>query len=158
VDPKEPSPPSNSRAFAVGILGAMTVTVPLEMGCAPSLARLAAFFALATPAASAAVFYRRAGAQAHGRADSLAVALGGVARADCRCGVPGAPWLMVSASQCAAMSLGTLWIATWLRDVAGYDPVQVGRGCWCERHPHRRLLAFGRLARLRARRGASTCR
>jgi len=49
------------------------------------------------------------------RADSFAVALGGV-----RALIADAAFrrtvVMVSASQCAAMSLGTLWIATWLRE------------------------------------------
>jgi len=54
------------------------------------------------------------------------------------------------------MSLGTLWIATWLRDVAGYDPVQVGRGLLVVNATLiAGYLAFGRLAELRARRGAS---
>jgi predicted MFS family arabinose efflux permease len=35
--------------------------------------------------------------------------------------------IMVSTSQCAAVSLYTLWIATWLRDVAGFDRPAVGR-------------------------------
>src|SRR5439155_7393856 len=91
--PKERLATINSRAFAVGILGAMTVTVPLEMALRVTDWRtIAVFFALIADAA-----FRRT-------------------------------VVMVSASQCAAMSLGTLWIATWLRDVAGYDPVQVGRG------------------------------
>ena len=34
----------------------------------------------------------------------------------------------VGASQCAAVALSTLWIATWLRDVAGYTPAGVARG------------------------------
>src|SRR5207247_10185252 len=64
--------------------------------------------------------------------------------------------VMVSASQCAAMSLGTLWIATWLRDVAGYDPVQVGRGLLVVNGTLiAGYLAFRRLAGPRARRGAS---
>ncbi|TMH80570.1 MAG: MFS transporter [Betaproteobacteria bacterium] len=64
--------------------------------------------------------------------------------------------VMVSASQCAAMSLGTLWIATWLRDVAGYDPVQVGRGLLAVNATLiAGYLAFGRLADLRVRRRAS---
>ena len=55
--PKERLATVNSRAFAVGILGAMTVTVPLEMALRVTDWRtIAAFFALATLAASAAVF------------------------------------------------------------------------------------------------------
>jgi len=55
--PKERLATVNSRAFAVGILGAMTVTVPLEMALRVTDWRtIAAFFALATLAASIAVF------------------------------------------------------------------------------------------------------
>jgi hypothetical protein len=36
--------------------------------------------------------------------------------------------LCLGASQFAAVSLQTLWIATWLRDVAGYTPAGVARG------------------------------
>jgi predicted MFS family arabinose efflux permease len=36
--------------------------------------------------------------------------------------------ICLGASQCAAVALQTLWIATWLRDVAGYTPAEVARG------------------------------
>src|SRR3989442_3935371 len=146
----------SSRAFAVGILGAMTVTVPLEMALrAIDWRTIAAFFAVGTLAGSAAVFYAGAERRRVAAPDSLAVALGGV-----RALIADAAFrrtvVMVSASQCAAMSLGTLWIATWLRDVAGYDPVQVGRGLLVVNATLiAGYLAFGRLAELRARRGAS---
>jgi predicted MFS family arabinose efflux permease len=154
--PKERLATINSRAFAVGILGAMTVSVPLEMALRVSDWRsVAAFFALVTLAASAALFFaapERKRAAAH---DSLAVALGGVrtllANAAFRRTV-----VMVSASQCAAMSLATLWIATWLRDVAGYDAVQIGRALLAVNCALiAGFLVFGRLAELRTRRGAS---
>jgi predicted MFS family arabinose efflux permease len=35
--------------------------------------------------------------------------------------------VMISTTQCAAVALYTLWIATWLRDVAGFDRPAVGR-------------------------------
>jgi predicted MFS family arabinose efflux permease len=35
--------------------------------------------------------------------------------------------VMIGTSQCAAVSLYTLWIATWLRDVAGFDRPAIGR-------------------------------
>ena len=36
--------------------------------------------------------------------------------------------LFLGASQFASVALQTLWIATWLRDVAGYSPAEVARG------------------------------
>src|SRR2546425_1149356 len=154
--PKERLATINSRAFAVGILGAVTVTVPRARALRVTDWRtIAAFFALAALAASAAVFCGAPERRRVAAPDSLAVALGGVhallADAAFRRTV-----VMVSASQCAAMSLGTLWIATWLRDVAAYDPVQVGRGLLVVNATLiAGYLAFGRLAELRARRGAS---
>jgi len=154
--PKERLATINSRAFAVGILGAVTVTVPLEMALRVTDWRtIAACFALAALAASAAVFYAAPERKPVAAHDSLAVALGGV-RALLTDAAFRRTVVMVSASQCAAMSLGTLWIATWLRDVAGYDPVQVGRGLLVVNGTLiAGYLAFGRLAELRARRGAS---
>src|SRR5207302_1636294 len=77
--PKERLAAVNSRAFAVGILGAMTVTVPLEMALRVTGWRsIAAFFALATLAASAAVFCAAPERRRSAAPDSLAVALGGV--------------------------------------------------------------------------------
>ena len=65
--------------------------------------------------------------------------------------------LCIGASQMAAVSLGTLWVATWLRDVAGYSQAGIARA----------LLAFslvmiaayamfGRAADAMSRRGQST--
>jgi predicted MFS family arabinose efflux permease len=36
--------------------------------------------------------------------------------------------ICLGASQFASVALQTLWIATWLRDVAGYTPAEVARG------------------------------
>ena len=35
--------------------------------------------------------------------------------------------ICIGASQAAAVSLGTLWVATWLRDVGGYSQAEVAR-------------------------------
>jgi hypothetical protein len=63
----------------------------------------------------------------------------------------------VGSSQLAAVSLATLWVATWLRDVAGYNQAEVARAllmfnvvmiaCY---------LGFGRVADGLTRRGRST--
>ena len=69
----------------------------------------------------------------------------------------------VGASQCAAVALQTLWIATWLRDVAGWNPAEVARGLLAVNvamvrrlsgvRPCRRRLAAPRPQRAAAARG-----
>ena len=63
---------------------------------------------------------------------------------------------MLGGSQCAAVSLYTLWIATWLRDVAGYDRAAVGRALLAVGIALiAGYLVFGHLADARSRRGKS---
>jgi len=62
----------------------------------------------------------------------------------------------LGASQCAAIALQTLWIATWLRDVAGYTPAEVARGLLAVNAAMIvGYLAFGRAADVLQRRGRS---
>ena len=117
----------NSFAFATGILGAITVSVPLEAALRYVDWRTVMLgFSVVTLAAGVAIFFA---VPEHRRSEShtsLAAALKGV-------GVLVADpafrrtTAMVTTSQCAAVSLYTLWIATWLRDVAGFDRPAVGR-------------------------------
>ena len=68
--------------------------------------------------------------------------------------------LCVGANQCAVLALFTLWITTWLRDVAGYDRAARGAAAlgWVALAPERGLPLL-RPARRRARgRGARCCR
>jgi len=65
--------------------------------------------------------------------------------------------LCIGASQLAAVSLATLWVATWLRDVAGYTQAQIAQALLgfnvvmiCG------YLGFGRAADGMTRRGRST--
>jgi len=118
----------NSLAFAVGILGAITVSVPLEAALRFADWRAIMLgFSVVTLAASAAIFFavpeHRRAAQSR-TSLSAALRVVGVLLAD-----PGfrRTAVMVTTSQCAAVSLYTLWIATWLRDVAGFDRPAVGR-------------------------------
>jgi MFS family permease len=71
----------------------------------------------------------------------------------------GAFWrvaLAIGASQCAAVSLFTLWITAWLRDVAGYDRAAAARAlAWVSLALIAGYLFFGRLADAAARRGRS---
>jgi len=62
----------------------------------------------------------------------------------------------LGASQFAAVALQTLWVATWLRDVAGYSPAQVARGLLAVNVSMIvGYLAFGRAADSLQRRGRS---
>jgi predicted MFS family arabinose efflux permease len=117
----------NSLAFAIGILGAITVSVPLEGALRfVDWRTIMLAFSLVTLAASGAILlavpeYRRGESRS-----SLAAALRVI-----RVLVGDAAFrrtaVMISTSQCAAVSLYTLWMATWLRDVAGFDRAAVGR-------------------------------
>jgi predicted MFS family arabinose efflux permease len=117
----------NSLAFAVGILGAITVSVPLEAALRfVDWRTIMLAFSVVTLAASAAIFFAVPEHRRSQSRTSLSAALRvvGVLLADTgfrRTAV------MVTTSQCAAVSLYTLWIATWLRDVAGFDRPAVGR-------------------------------
>lgn len=145
----------NGVAFIVGILGAMTVTVPLEMLlrvwswrdafmliAGMSFAASVVLFVcvperVAAPKATLGVQLRDLGGLLSDAAFlRLAVCLG--------------------ASQSAAISLQSLWIATWLRDVAGYDTAQVARGLLAV---HLAMivgyLLFGTAADRRTRQGKS---
>jgi MFS family permease len=62
----------------------------------------------------------------------------------------------LGASQFAAVALQTLWIATWLRDVAGYNPAEVARGLLAVNVSMIvGYLAFGRAADALQRQGRS---
>ena len=65
--------------------------------------------------------------------------------------------LCMGASQFAATSLQTLWVATWWRDVAGYAPAEVARGLAALNVAMiAGYIGFGRAADRAAQRGAST--
>ena len=64
--------------------------------------------------------------------------------------------MCLGASQFAAVALQTLWIATWLRDVAGYTPAEVARGLLAVNASMIvGYLVFGRAADALQRRGRS---
>jgi predicted MFS family arabinose efflux permease len=146
----------NSRAFAVGILGAITVSVPLEAALRITDWRtVMAVFAAMTLAASAVLFLVAPDAERRTAPESLRGSLGVV-----RILIADPAFrriaVMLGTSQCAAVSLYTLWIATWLRDVAGYDRAAVGRALLAVGIALiAGYLVFGHLADARSRRGAS---
>lgn len=146
----------NGIAFASGMLGAVVATVPLEMllrvfhwrevfaGIVTLNLAVSLLLYLAVPERSAAQ-----------RGESVLAQLRGFAaiardRAFWRVA------LAIGASQAAAVSLATLWVATWLRDVAGYAPAAVARALLVFGLAMMLgYVAFGRAADARVRSGRS---
>ena len=146
----------NSLAFAVGILGAITVSVPMEAALRfVDWRTIMLAFSVVTLAASGAILfavpeYRRSESRS-----SLAAALR-VVMVLVADGAFVRTAVMVSTSQCAAVSLYTLWMATWLRDVAGFDRAAVGRALFVVSLALiAGYLVFGRVADALARRRIS---
>ncbi len=146
----------NSMAFAIGILGAITVSVPLEAALrVVDWRTVMLVFAAVTVAVSGAIFfvvpeYRRIESTV-----SFAAALRLVRKI-----VSDATFrrtaVMISTTQCAAVALYTLWIATWLRDIAGFDQAAVGRALFVVSLALiGGYLVFGRAADKRMRAGKS---
>ncbi len=147
----------NGVAFATGMLGAIAATVPLELVLRVLDWREVFYGIVAlTVVASLVLFFvvpERSGAR---RGESLGEqfhALAALARdpafwrvAACVCG-----------SQAAVVSLATLWVATWLRDVAGHSQAEVARALLAFAIAMMAgYVGFGRAADALARRGRST--
>lgn len=146
----------NAVGFSVGMVGAMTVTVPLELVLRVWPWRQAFLLIVAVTVAVSLVLWLwvpERTAQPRGKpfreeihelrkliADPAFLRLA----------------ICLGASQCAAVALQTLWIATWLRDVAGYTPAEVARGLLAVNAAMIvGYLAFGRAADAFQRRGRS---
>ncbi len=142
----------NSRAFAVGILGFITVSMPLEAALRVTSWRVAVFaFALLALAAAVAIFL------AVPERRERPPATKGLGLAAIVTVVTDAAFLrvvaMASTGQAALVSLSTLWMATWLRDVAGYDRAAVAEALLVVSIAMiAGFLFFGRIADARARR------
>lgn len=118
----------NGIAFSAGAVGAISVTLPLDLllrlwDWRNAFLVLVGVNVLACAALWACVPERSAGRSGATLAEQLrgAVAL-----------LRDPPFrrlaFALGASQFAAVALQTLWIAPWLRDVAGYSSAQVARG------------------------------
>lgn len=147
----------NGIAFASGMLGAVAATVPLELVLRVLDWREVFYGIVAlTVAVSLILFFvvpERPGAR---RGGTFADQLHGL-KALMRDPVFWRAAPCIGASQFAAVSLGTLWVATWLRDVAGYSPADVARGLLAfSLAMIAGYIGFGRTADLLARRGKST--
>jgi predicted MFS family arabinose efflux permease len=146
----------NAIAFSVGIVGAMTVTVPLELLLRVWPWRQAFTLIVgATVAVSLVLWLWVPERRASARDRSLTEEIHQLRKL---LGDPAFLRLAVclGASQCAAIALQTLWIATWLRDVAGYAPASVAQGLLAVNVAMiAGYLVFGRAADVLQRRGRS---
>jgi predicted MFS family arabinose efflux permease len=146
----------NAVAFSAGMVGAIAATVPLELLLRAWPWRHAFLLIVAvTIAVSLVLWLGVPERRGEARADGIAQQVGGLKRL-----LADAAFLRIAvcvgASQCAAVALSTLWIATWLRDVAGYTPAGVARGLLAVNVAMViGYLAFGRAADAFQRRGRS---
>jgi predicted MFS family arabinose efflux permease len=118
----------NGLAFAAGGLGAMTATVPLELLLRAWPWRDAFLLIVgATVAVSLVLWLWVPDRRTQARQESFAESVRGLQHL-----LGDAAFLRLAvclgASQSAAVALQTLWIATWLRDVAGYSSAGVAQG------------------------------
>jgi predicted MFS family arabinose efflux permease len=118
----------NAIAFSAGAVGAMTATVPLELVLRVWPWREAFMLIVAATVVVSFVLWSWVPERsARPRGEKLQEITEGLLQllkdpAFLRLAV------CLGASQFAAVALQTLWIATWLRDVAGYSPAEVARG------------------------------
>jgi predicted MFS family arabinose efflux permease len=147
----------NGIAFASGMLGAIVATVPLEFALR-ALHWREVFYGIvgATVAVSLVLFFVVPEKASARRAASLNTQL----REFAALARDSAFWriaLCMGASQLAAVSLGTLWVATWLRDIAGYTQAEVAQALLLFNVLMiAGYLGFGRIADRLTRRGRST--
>lgn len=147
----------NSFAFASGMLGAIAVTVPLEVVLRALHWREVFYGIAAVTVATSLVLYfvvpEKASARRSPPFPDQLREYGALARSP-------AFWRMalcVCTSQLAAVSLATLWVATWLRDVLGYSQAEVAQALLLFNIAMiAGYLGFGRVADGMVRRGRST--
>jgi predicted MFS family arabinose efflux permease len=154
----------NGVAFSAGAVGAMTATVPLEMLLRVWPWRDAFMLIVAATLAVSLVLWLWVPEKNAQR------------RGDCHEQLRGSEWsgllrglgklladpafrriaICLGLSQFAAVALQTLWIATWLRDVAGYSQAEVARGLLAVNVAMiAGYMTFGRAADVVQRRGQS---
>lgn len=143
-------------AYSMGGLGAITASVPLELALRHfdwrQIFQALAVVTLGLSAAFALWVPEHEGAR---RAAGVREQLAGLARI----ARDGAFWRLavaIGANQCAVLALFTLWITTWLRDVAGFDRAAAAAAlAWVSLALIAGYFFFGRLADALARRGRS---
>jgi predicted MFS family arabinose efflux permease len=145
----------NAIAFSAGAVGAMTATVPLEMLLRVWPWRDAFMLIVAATLVVSLVLWFWVPEKSLPRRGDWASQWRGLGQllAD-----PAFRRIAVclGASQFAAVALQTLWVATWLRDVAGYSQAEVARGLLAVNVSMiAGYMAFGRAADVMQRRGES---
>ena len=147
----------NGIAFASGMLGAIAVTVPLEVVLRVLHWREVFYGVVALTVAVSLVLYFVVPEKAAAR---RAAPLPAQLREFASLARDPAFWRMalcIGSSQLAAVSLGTLWVATWLRDVAGHTQAEVAQVLLAFNLAMiAGYLGFGRIADGMTRRGRST--
>ena len=147
----------NGIAFASGMFGAIMVTVPLEFVLRVLHWREVFYGIVAATVAVSLVLYFVVPEKAASRRSAP---LGEQLREYASLTRDPAFWriaLCIGSSQLAAVSLGTLWVATWLRDIAGYTQAEIAQALlFFNVLMIAGYLGFGRLADRMARRGRST--
>ncbi|MEO8143091.1 MAG: MFS transporter [Betaproteobacteria bacterium] len=147
----------NGIAFTAGMLGAIVATVPLEI-LLRSLGWREVFHVIVglTVAASLLLYFVVPEKTAARRGASLQAQL----REFAALTRDPAFWRMalcIGTSQAAAVSLSTLWVATWLRDVDGHSQAEVARVLLLFNVVMiAGYLGFGRISDRMTRRGRST--
>jgi len=147
----------NGVAFATGMLGALVATVPLEMALRAFSWREIFYGLVALTVAVSLLLWLVVPERAAARTgEGLGEQIRGLAglmrdRAFWRAA------LCVCGSQCAAVSLGTLWVATWLRDVAGFGKAEIAQALLLFSVAMiAGYVGFGRAADRASRQGRST--
>ena len=147
----------NGIAFASGMLGAIMVTVPLEFVLRALHWREVFYVIVGLTVAVSLVLFTVVPEKASTR---RAVPLRAQLREFASLARDPAFWRMalcIGSSQLAAVSLGTLWVATWLRDVAGYTQAEVARALFLFNVVMiAGYLGFGRASDRMTRHGRST--
>ncbi len=150
----------NGIAFASGMLGAIAVTVPLEVVLRTLHWREVFYGVVALTVCVSLVLYFVVPEKPAARRAVSNVSLAAQLREYASLARDPAFWRMalcIGSSQLAAVSLATLWVATWLRDVAGYSQAEVARALLAFNVVMiAGYLGFGRVADAMTRRGQST--
>jgi predicted MFS family arabinose efflux permease len=147
----------NGIAFATGMLGAVMVTVPLEVVLRVLHWREVFHLIVGmTVTASLVLLFVVPEKASVRRAAPLRAQLRELASL-ARDPAFRRMALCICSSQMAAVSLGTLWVATWLRDVAGYTQAEVARALLLFNVVmFIAYLGFGRVSDNMTRQGRST--
>lgn len=146
----------NAIAFSAGALGAITVTVPLELLLRVLHWREAFLIIVGfTLAVSAVLWFWVPERRAQERGEPLSAQLRGLASLMREAAFQRAA-ICLGLSQFAAVSLQTLWVAMWWRDVAGWNAAEVAQGLLAVNLAMIvGYLGFGRAADVAARKGRS---